>query len=768
MSSWIFQSNPDIYDLDGALKALPEQTWLVNQYVSRIHAGDAVFVWETGKRAGVVGVGTVLTEPIPMEEDPAEVQFSKQSDKFAGTHLRVRVRIERVLEPRLAKGRIITNPLLAKLPNIAFANATNYPITPEQESALLELADQPPEASDLDDVTHPQVGSISFERTGELLHLALSVLRDRGPMKAGDVLKEVSQLVGLSGYELSKNNSGEARWETAVRWYSLDAVRAEWLTKAAGLWTVTANGVAALSLSPLEFIIQAHAAYLAWQKAHKKTKPVKHLAHDDLDSLASVLEGRSGPAWWVNQGDTYTAERDGGYLEAPTQSKSGHPLEHHLALKKVRPGDVVLHYANSAIRAVSRVTGAAEEVSGGHGLASNLVAKVEYHEFEIPIQLGFIPLRLRTPDNGPFTQHATVQQVYLTQLSEAFVSGLLAHIGSVDQKEKPTKVADAVAANEIVGLDLDPAVVPGVIAALDAGNHVILTGPPGTGKTHLAELVAQAAAKGGYTSGYVLATASSDWTTFDTLGGYMPNPSDPGKLRFEPGLILDAIASDKWLVLDEINRSDADKAFGALLTLLAGFDTELVFRGPTGERYKLRVSDGPVSYLDVDTCTYHVGRNWRILATMNTRDKNSLYALSYAFMRRFSFVYVGPPPFTKLAQILAQSVASAPAREAAIAIATASAVPLGPAVLISIARLVAEHQDVNLGVRNAVVAYYLPQLEGREPKQIALDVHKMRLALAADALTERTWAEIAGGLLGSVDAEEASAVSQDGEPNLED
>ena len=38
-----------------------------------------------------------------------------------------------------------------------------------------------------------------------------------------------------------------------------------------------------------------------------------------------------------------------------------------------------------------------------------------------------------------------------------------------------------------------------------------------------------------------------------------------------------------------------------------------------------------------------VPANWRIIATMNVFDKNLLFDMSYALMRRFAFIEVGTP-----------------------------------------------------------------------------------------------------------------------------
>ncbi|GAA3841097.1 AAA family ATPase [[Pseudomonas] carboxydohydrogena] len=171
--------------------------------------------------------------------------------------------------------------------------------------------------------------------------------------------------------------------------------------------------------------------------------------------------------------------------------------------------------------------------------------------------------------------------------------------------------------------------------ALKSGKrHLMFYGPPGTGKTSLAELVA-----GHLYNSHRMVTGSSDWSSQDIIGGYQP--AGDGSIRFSKGILLEHF--DKPLIIDELNRCDIDRVLGPLFTVLSGQPTTLPYlRNPADENSE-RFVILPAAKANAKQHEFAPTQNWRLLATLNSIDKASLYQMSYALTRRFAWILVDAP-----------------------------------------------------------------------------------------------------------------------------
>ncbi len=187
-------------------------------------------------------------------------------------------------------------------------------------------------------------------------------------------------------------------------------------------------------------------------------------------------------------------------------------------------------------------------------------------------------------------------------------------------------------------------------AAIANYKFVVLVGPPGTGKSKLIERLCKDITDNPQSYEFpehfrpdpIWHTPEESWTAFELVGGYAPN--EQGVLEWAPGLILNAVSDNRWLVLDETNRADMDKIMGPLITWLSEQTIEVGRTKPhDGERIELGWTELLTNRIEISEQTekpvkYLVGRSWRMLGTYNPQDALRVFRFGQALSRRFVVV----------------------------------------------------------------------------------------------------------------------------------
>lgn len=114
------------------------------------------------------------------------------------------------------------------------------------------------------------MADITWKRSGTLLRKLFKILiANPEGMNAGEALAKVTEGETLSEYEAGTYRSGKRRFEIIIRWATVDVVKAGWLHKHRGTWTVTEQGKAAYDrfTDAEAFYKEAVRLYRVWKES---------------------------------------------------------------------------------------------------------------------------------------------------------------------------------------------------------------------------------------------------------------------------------------------------------------------------------------------------------------------------------------------------------------------------------------------------------------------------------------------------------------------
>lgn len=165
--------------------------------------------------------------------------------------------------------------------------------------------------------------------------------------------------------------------------------------------------------------------------------------------------------WWVNQNQTYCQERAGGYLWSPKRKANGDRNPFYEFMREVAPGDLVLSFADTYIRAIGVVQSYCYEAPkpAEFGTAGPTWDKIGWR---VDVYYQDLSNRIRPADHmailapvlpkryAPFQADGRgLQSVYLTAVPDQLMAVLSGLIGQeVTQLMQMTAAAEPIATYE--------------------------------------------------------------------------------------------------------------------------------------------------------------------------------------------------------------------------------------------------------------------------------------------------------------------------------
>jgi len=347
---------------------------------------------------------------------------------------------------------------------------------------------------------------------------------------------------------------------------------------------------------------------------------------DGEEATADMPNSAKVQYWWLNANPKIwdiVAPAIGTIQTYTSHNAQGNKRRIYQYFKQVRPGDVLFGYVASPLRqvvALCKVTKGLHQTEEGEVFEFEKVVQfaqpVSFRELQAVPELKKCEPLINN-QGSLFKVTAEEYEIIRNIIDEANEpvagKGGVAPLYSLDECSEATGFAKEKLAYWV--------------AAIERKKQAILFGPPGTGKTFLADHLARHIVSG--TDGLIdFIQFHPAYSYEEFMQGIRPDSDEKGNLQFDlkPGRFLEFCAQARLrkgpcvLVIDEINRANLARVFGELMYLLEYRDKGIPLAA--GMRFS-------------------IPENVRIIGTMNTADR-SIALVDFALRRRFAFLELSP------------------------------------------------------------------------------------------------------------------------------
>ncbi|MEB1529745.1 restriction endonuclease [Xanthomonas sp. WHRI 7945] len=145
------------------------------------------------------------------------------------------------------------------------------------------------------------MANITKRRKGELIRMLFQILKAQPEgMRASEALEMLAKQATLTEYEEGNYETGGRRFEKIVRFSTVAPVKAGWLVKDKGIWTLTPEGEAALHAypDPEQFNRAVGQLYTKWKSAQPDPIEGEEGEEEIAEGSATItLEEAEEMAW---------------------------------------------------------------------------------------------------------------------------------------------------------------------------------------------------------------------------------------------------------------------------------------------------------------------------------------------------------------------------------------------------------------------------------------------------------------------------------------